>query len=288
MTGAMYAAVVREQAPRIRAAYPRARIVALGQEFADCPNNAKQPWRTPLLDSAGELIDVLALQLYTILPPNPDAEAQHRQVFQSVEYVAATLTRAVEDCRTRGLSTSVGLTEWNLWTQASHFAPQGFVEPLDVQHGLFVASLIHHFARLAPEMELANFYHLIAGMGLFQVEKDRVRASHLADVFSLYRAALPAQRLALAVEPKPHLADIDSVDALALANEDGNWLFLVNKHVHDSATITLHGMPDITEAVTVAGAHPLDETATHTTPTMQGNTLVLPPLSITRLRGKAG
>jgi alpha-L-arabinofuranosidase len=284
MTGAMYADVIRALAPGIKAAYPQARIAALGQEWADELNQARQPWRAPVLDGAGDLIDLLVLQIYTILPPNPDAEAQHRRVFREATHAAKLLTAAVRDVQARGLGTRIGLSEWNLWTQASHFAPQGFVEPMDIQHGLFIAVMLHHYARLAPVMELANFYHIIAGMGVFQVERDCIRATHVADVFRLYRPAFPGAVLPLAVTPTADLADLDGVDGLALAGENDRWLFLLNKHPREAAVVTLVGIDSPTEIVILAGDDPLAETAHRQLPVYTDNKLSLPPLSITRVR----
>ncbi|MHB9025911.1 MAG: hypothetical protein ACYC7E_17360 [Armatimonadota bacterium] len=280
MTGEMYADVLRDLVPGIRAAYPRARIVALGQEHGDDVHQAgvKLPWRAPLLDKAGELIDVLALQLYSIVPINPDREAQHRQALENADWVGNTLREAADEIARRGLNMTVGLSEWNLWLHASHFAPQGFVEPMDVQHGLFAATVFHHFARLAPAMELANIYHLIAGMGLFIVDKTEVRPTQVAEIFKLYRPAFPGEVKELEVESPNLSGDLKTLEALAI----GKYLFLVNRGITDPLTVELR---DLTAkaGITLAGDDPLAPLARREDARMSKGQVNLPPLSVTRL-----
>jgi hypothetical protein len=100
----------------------------------------------------------------------------------------------IDDCRAHGAGhVRAAVTEWNLWRRASHYDGQGFLEPYDVTHGLYVAAALNHFCRLAPEMELANFYNLLNLMGLWISRGATVQAAPAADVFRLYRPTLPGE-----------------------------------------------------------------------------------------------
>jgi hypothetical protein len=89
-------------------------------------------------------------------------------------------------------SHSRAVTEWNLWRRASHYDGQGFLEPYDVTHGLYVAAALAHFCRLAPDLELANFYNLLNLMGLWIARGATVAATPAVDVFRLFGRLCPA------------------------------------------------------------------------------------------------
>ncbi len=286
MTGEMYAETVAALAPGIRAAYPRARIVALGQESTDdvYQGGKKTPWRTPLLDRAAQHIDALALQVYSTLPLNPDPAAQHRSVMENADWSGRVLRQAADDVAARGLDIGIGMSEWNLWLHASHFSPRGFYEPYDVQHGLFTATMFHHFLRLVPRMEFGNFYQLIAGMGLFQVDREEVHKTHVAEVFSLYREALPGQVLPLEVESPEMAEGLPALEAVAVRGEAGTQAFLVNRSLEETVTVSLEGFGEVGEEVALVGAGPLELQACTETLEARAGRLELPPMTVARVR----
>ena len=285
MSGEMYAEVIREMAPAIRAAYPAARIVALGMTEGDRLEQGRRPWRAPLLDVAGELIDVLALQLYAIMPPTNDV-AQHVRVLKNAEWNARLLREAADDCRARGLPTRVALSEWNLWQHATHFAPEGFVEPMDIQHGIYAATMFHHFARLAPAMEFAAMYQLISAMCTFTITRAGITPTHMAEVFRFYRPAFPGELRALALDSPPLYAqddELDMLDALVLVTSDTQWFFLLNRSADESVAVTVHGAT-MMDGLTLAGNTPQELQAITTPARITGRQIELPPLSMTRVR----
>ncbi len=285
MTGEMYAAAVAELAPGIRAAYPKARIVALGQESTDDLYEAgrKHPWRAPLLDRAAQHVDALALQVYSTVAIYPDAAVQHRAVLDNARWSGEVLRQAVADLDGRGLDLGLGMSEWNLWIHASHFAPHGFYEPYDIQHGLFAASMFHHFLRAAPRMEFANFYQLLGSMGLFQVEKTDIHKTHVAEVFSLYREALPGEVLPMEVASPEAAEGVAALEAVATRSEAGIQLFLVNRSLEETLRVRLEGFGDFRTGTALIGAGPLEMEAEPAPLPCAGDQVELPPLSIARM-----
>jgi alpha-L-arabinofuranosidase len=284
MSGEMYARAIRDLAPGIREAYPHARIVALGMPDGEALQREDRPWRAPLLDGAGDLVDVLAMQFYANLPLSDDPAELHTRVLRRADHYARELRAALDDCRARGLATTVSLSEWNLWLHASHFAPQGFYEPMDIQHGLYAATMFHHFARLAPDMEFAAMYQIIDAMCTITIDRDRITPTHMAEVFQCYRPAFPGTLLPLEVASPPFVEDIPAVDALALQQDAGTWVFLVNRGL-ETVTADLHGLPAPRDGVTLAGNDLFALEANYHPADITGNTVTLPPLSITRVRG---
>ncbi len=275
MTGEMYAALLRAFVPPIKAAYPGARIVALGVEQAEGDRAGEsQSWRSPVLAGAGELIDVLCIQFYCGAPPvsRPDIAA----IITQAKGLADTLAATARDARACRPAMRAGITEWNLWRTAGHHDGKGFLEIYDVTHGLFVASVLHHFTRI-PDLELANFYHLLNPMGVFLCHGPEVVATPTAEVFRLYRPAFPGRVRPVTVDGPLLAPDVPALDATCLATDDATYLFLVNRSLDDPLTVTL---PVPASGVTLAGRAPDAGWDTHP---VSGETLTLPPMSITRV-----
>lgn len=283
MTGEMYGRAVRDLAPGLRQAYPAARLLALGVEQADRLDRGKAPWRKPLLEAAGELIDGLAFQLYAIQPLKEDPHEQHVSALQQADRHATTLRSALDDSRASGCPLSIALSEWNLWTRATHFAPEGFIEPMDMQHALFASAMFHHFMRLSPGLEFAAMYQIICSMGTFQVTGADIRPTLMADVFTLYRPALPGKRINVALTGPQLAPDLPMLDAAATATPHGLWLFLANRALDRPRSVTLDGWPVFGEGTTLAAGLPGDLQAPPEPARLTTSGVELPPLSLTRL-----
>jgi alpha-L-arabinofuranosidase len=284
MTPPMYVEAVREIAPAIRRACPTARIIALGQELGSSPpQGGERPrWRDAVIEALAEIVDALALQIYCIVPPGDEQVERHRQVLDEIRWLGTQIENAVRDVEKNGHDLKVGLSEWNLWTEASHFA-ESFAEPMDIQHGVFAASVFHHFMRLAPRFEFANYYHLIAGMGLFSVERDEVHRSLVAQVFNLYREVLPAEGLELEIESPRLAGQHPALTGAAVHDAGGGHLFLVNRAPDRAIPLTLRG--GSTGAGRLICGESLNDTdgAMSEIPASSKGPLELPPLSIARL-----
>jgi alpha-L-arabinofuranosidase len=285
MTGEMYVETIRALAPGIRTAYPRARLLALGQESGDdlYDGSKHTPWRGPLLDKAADLIDGLALQVYCTVPVSADPTEQQRAVLERAEWFAQVMREAAQDVAARGLHLPVGLSEWGLWLHASHFSPRGFYEPFDVQHSLFAATMFHHFLRLAPAVEFTNFYKIISGMGLFQVEREVVRKTHVAEVFSLYRETLPGEVLPIEIDSPSWEGDLKTVEAVAVKSGANVYLFLINRSLEDTVRVSLEGCGDVQAGTALVGQGPLEMAAVRCDMEVAGGEVELPPLTVGRL-----
>jgi alpha-N-arabinofuranosidase len=284
MTGQMYVEALRAFVPLIRGAYPNARIIALGERDGNNPRTEQPaPWRRLVLEQAGDLFDVLCINRYS--GQWKDAPADRlMDVADGVRNTENDLRELLADLRAHGLPQKIALTEWNFWLHASHQDGQGFYEPGDAQHGLFVAGMLHMFARLAPDLELANFYHLVNVMGVFRRQGATVTETSLADVFRLYRPAFPGEFLPLEMNSPTLGAQAPAVDGLAIQCDKSIYLFLVNRSPAESATVALP--PFFSQAVAatmLVGQSPLGPLLKQEI-ALPGDILELPPLAISRLQ----
>lgn len=284
MTGAMYVETLKEFVPAIREAYPKARVVALGEEMAQgLTKGEANPWRSAVLKDAGAFFDVLAINRYKG-QWNTDAESCMVNAAESVEKISRDLRSLIADCRAHGLEKRVALTEWNYWLYARHWDGRGFHEPWDIQHSLFLTGMLNEFARLAPDFELGNFYHLINGMAIFDCHGPEVLETDAAEVFRLYRAALPGRYCPISIESPP-LGNALAVDAICLESDEGRWLFVSNRSPSEEAVVELDGFPAVAmEGVLLRGDDPLEPFSTRGPIRAGGSNLRLPPLSFARFR----
>jgi len=281
MSGDQYAEALREYVPSVRRNYPEARIIALGPETGEILPHQRLPWRLPVLLKAGDLVDVLALQIYASCW-NQDRMAQYEGVLQQVGKVATVMREALDDCAKANKGTRLAITEWNLWHNAAHYDDKGFSEPYDVEHALFVASMLHRFVGLAPALELANFYHLVNPMGVFVSRGPQVQETVLADVFRLYRPGFPGRIVPLAVESPALVEGVSTVEAICLENGRGSWLYVANLSPREECDLQLDGLPPFAEGTTLVGT---DLAGGFVREIMRvGRSLTVPPLSIARLR----
>ena len=105
MTPEMYVRALREYVPIVRQNYPGARIIAVSPLERDA-------WRSTLLDQAGQMVDLIALQGYAGQPTqmagtsqqerrDEDALSQMKGVVNGVTTLIKGLEGAIEDCRKR-------------------------------------------------------------------------------------------------------------------------------------------------------------------------------------------
>jgi alpha-L-arabinofuranosidase len=284
MSGELYAEALRAFVPGVRRAYPAARIVALGPEYGETLKAASRlPWRAPVLDKAGDLIDLVVMQWYGT-GWDEDANVELLQALRAANALQATVQRAITDCRATGRPTRVGVTEWNYWRHASHYDDLGFLEPYDVLHGLFVAAVLHQFVRATPDLELANFYHLINPMGVFISRGPQVQETPLAPLFRLYRPAFPGQVIPLRVEGVDLADGLAAVDAVALTNDAGHWLLVANRHPSEAMIVNLVDWPAFAGGQVLIGEG-LREGWRSASIASESGQVVVPPQSVARLLG---
>jgi alpha-L-arabinofuranosidase len=286
MTGAMYVSALREFIPAIRANYPNPRIIALGEkEFQTLRPSNDTAWRDRVLEVVRELsIDVLILNRYKGQWYDSDID-QQINVVESVTKVQRDFEELIDDLRKKGLSTKIGITEWNYWLQASAYDGRRFTEDYTVRHGLYISGMIHLFARMAADMELATFYHLINPMGIFQHYAAEVVETCVVDIFRMYRPAFPADFVPLQVD-SPKLGETESaVDGLCLQQKSNRWVFLCNRHPTQGAQVELSGFGRPSgEWAMLSGDSPMDQLHSAPPPQIEGSHIELPPLSLLRMR----
>lgn len=280
MTPPMYINVLKAYVPAVKANYPDCRIVGVMPRAELTGPAEKRAWTLALLDEASELVDLVQFQDYGGCDPNADAASQLAALDGKLRSFEDNTRAFIAECRGRNVRWNVGIAEWNWWLQASHWDGRAFEEPPTVLHGLFIAGMLHRYAALAPDFEVAHFYNLVNCMGILNHRGADVEVTDSVRVFKLYRPALPGQRVPLNVT----CGDGAPVDALCLSNADGLWMFLVNRSLEETAHVSLAGFP--ADRATVEGFRGTVPTGTFTpfTAGAAGGRVDVPPLSIIRIR----
>lgn len=294
MTPQMYIDVLKRYIPAVKHNYPSCRIVAvMSSADLDVPDG-EAPWRDAILQEASDMVDLIQFQNYGGLGVRPEPAGEYdggiADPYEQVEQVVnqlrtfETSTRSfIARCQERGVNMKVGIAEWNWWLQASHWDGHDFEEPPLTLHALFAAGMIHRFAALAPTFEVAHFYNLVNCMGIVNRRGANVKVTGVAEVFKLYRPALPGRFVALEIETST-LGAGKTVEGLALKSESATWLFFVNRHPSQEARIELEGVDtDGCELTGLAGEQPISLLrSAHAS--IDEERLTVPPLSIVRCR----
>jgi alpha-L-arabinofuranosidase len=285
MTPAMYVNVLKTYVPVAKANYPRCRIVGVMSRAELTGSPERTAWKQALFAEAADLIDVVQFQDYGGCDPEADPVAQLAALEAKLRGTEADTRAFIAECRARKVRWTVGIAEWNWWLQASHWDGRAFEEPPTVLHGLFIAGMVHRFAALAPDFEVAHFYNLVNCMGILNHRGADIEVTDAVRIFNLYRPALPGQRVPLAVAAEGG-RDASQVDALCLVNEEATWLFAVNRSLSETMQIETRGFP-VDEAM-CEGFHGASPTGRFTGAALQlaGGSVDVPPLSIVRIKMK--
>lgn len=279
-SAARYAAVLREWSPLIRAAYPQARIVALGpaEGLGESYEPDGDPWRRTLLDEARDSFDLLAVQHYGLAWGWSEEPAAYAASLRAAAgEVVADVAATVADIRASAPEKRVALSEWNLWSNAT--TPQrGYREPADGAHVLFAALVLNGLMRVGPEVELANHYSLLNWFGVIASSGRDVVSSPVATALRWYREALPARLVAL---PTADVAE--HLDVACLEGAGGVALFAVNSSHDQPLALEVEGLGASAAAETIAAEAPRAP-ASERLARVDGSTVELPPLSLTRIR----
>jgi alpha-L-arabinofuranosidase len=283
MTGEMYAAQLREFVPPVRAAYPEARMLAIGEfESFGLRDEFKTPWRSVVIEKAADLFDTLVVTRYTGASDSLTLPESMKAVADSVADKAADLQWQAHSIREAGLDCTMGIVEWNYWTRASHNDHAGFFEPNDIRHCLYAAGYLNAFCRMGEILEVANFYSLINTMGIVHVHDGRVQMADVIKVFNLYAPALPGEVLELEVAAPALTEKSPAMDANFLRTGDATYGFLVNYSATETAEVALAGLGRIRDARGLS-AQGILEPVTDFVPAVAGTTVTLPPMSLARV-----
>ncbi len=284
MTGEMYAAQLRAFVPPVRAAYPEARIMAIGEyESAGLREEYRTPWRDTVIAQAANLFDLLVVTRYSGGADSPSMAVNMACVANNLADREADLQRQAQSIRDAKLACTMGIVEWNYFSRASHSDHAGFFEPNDIRHCLFAAGYLNAFCRIGELLEIANFYSLLNTMGMIHVHAGRVQYSDLVKVFNLYAEALPGEVLALDVVAPPLTEKRQAVDANFLRHAGATYGFLLNFSATEAAEVALEGLGALREARGLS-AQAILQPVTEFQPTVTGATVTLPPMSLVRVR----
>lgn len=284
MNSKMYVSLLKEFVPAIKEVYQNSKIIALGAEIGEglgSKDNLK--WREVVLDEAKDLFDLISLQCYHSNIKFEDKTSKHFSIMNGVNEIKTAIQAAIDDILKRGLDKKVALTEWNLWQHATHHDGLGFFEPYTVQNGLFVASAFHMFIGLSPYLEEANFYNLLNPMGVFNNYGAGLTETVLADIFRLYRSALPAEKVNYEIIYNTEAIEEEKLDIACLNADSSCWLFLINKSISDSYKIQIKKFTKFSEGVLLRG-NEIEGEFIKETLNISNENLEIPPLSIARLK----
>ncbi len=283
MTGEMYAAQLQAFVPTVRAAYPEAKMLAIG-EFgsAGLRDAHKTDWRKTVIEKAAGLFDMLVVTRYAWGTDSLPFEAALQAVAERVAEKAADFARQVQSIRDAGLDCTIGIVEWNYWTRASHNDHAGFYEPNDIRHCLYAAGLLNVFCRLGERLEVANYYSLVNTMGMIHIHDGQVNLSDVVKVFNLYAPAVPGAVLELASDAPMLTAAAPAVDVMAVKGERGLFVFVVNYSASESAEVDLGALGTVSGAVGLrAGA--ILEPVQAFEPEADGSRVSVPPAALVRV-----
>ena len=282
MTSEMYVAQLREFVPGVRAAYPEAKMAAIGEFHSNgLRQENSKPWRTVVIEQASDLFDMLVVTRYSF--------AFDRSFDISIERVASTvrdkeadLQLQAQTIRDAGLDCTMGIVEWNYWTRASHNDHAGFFEPNDIRHCLYATGYLNAFCRMGEILEIANYYSLFNTMGMLHVHDGQVSESDLARVFNLFQPALPVEVLELDVDAPVFAENNKKVDANFIRKGDTLYGFLVNFSPDEAARVLLDELGTITEAIGFT-ADAILQPVTEIHPEFKNTVVTMPPASVVRV-----
>ncbi len=283
MTGEMYAAQLREFVPPLRAAYPEARILAIGEfESAGLREEDTTSWRSVIIEKAADLFDTLVVTRYSHGPDNLPLAKSMECVADNVADKEADLRRQAQSIRDAKLKCTMGIVEWNYWTRASHNDHAGFYEPNDIRHCLYAAGYLNAFCRTGDILEVTNYYSLVNTMGMIHVHDGRVQFSDMAKVFSLYAPALPGDVLELGIDSPALTGKSKTVDANFIRTDEATYGFLINYSATETAEVLIEGFGAIAEATGLKATAILTPVEVFQ-PVFDGQVVTLPAMSLVRI-----
>ena len=283
MNAPMFLEALRDFVPAVRAGYPRALIVGLGEALCgSVAGAAPTPLRELILSEGRDLVDIIAINRYKG-QWYADSREQVFNAIESVDKIKNDLVELIADCQRHGFAPRLALPEWNYWLFASHWDGKKFFEPDDVQHGLFVSGMFHMMARLAPYLELAAYEQLVNAMGLVNNHGGQVTVSAISELFQLYRPAFPGEVVDVDISTSELAGGIAQVDALALRQDDVVWVFASNRSLDESVTLAVDGVFGARSEARLFVADDYQSPMTERSASSRGDGWELPPLSLLRV-----
>lgn len=283
MTGEMYVRQLKSMVPLVRAAYPEARVMAIGERDSNgIRHDRSTPWRAEVLANATGLFDVLVHTSYSWAVDTPPLPSALESIADRVAEKAEDLRERVQVVRDSKVGCTLGIVEWNLWTSASHNDHKGFYEPNDIRHCLYAAGYLNTFCRTGDILEVANYYSLINTMGMVHLHDGQVQFSDVVKIMNLYADALPGTTLDLTVDTPMLTEKAGMVDANFIRKQDAVYGFLSNFSATEECTVSLRGLGTIQEARCLRADALLQPVEVRDLPA-SGESITLPPASVVRV-----
>ena len=250
MTGPMYAEVLREYVPAIRANYPRPLIASV------CLGGST--WMDDIFAAgAADYVDLFCTHFYACRVDQQPAREGLAFIGDAVDF-ARNLDDMAAAIAAHGACIPLGVTEWGAFRGETHNDAK-FYEPHTPLTTLFVSAMLNEFCRRAERVVLANNYSLINTMPAIVARGARVERTAVHDIFRFWRPLFPAEILAIeqdgptfaiphsTTDPAPwdmrdadaHASTLPLLDVLAGRGEMGEWLLLTNRHPEIAMTVEL-------------------------------------------------
>ncbi|MEM3594920.1 MAG: alpha-L-arabinofuranosidase C-terminal domain-containing protein, partial [Candidatus Jordarchaeaceae archaeon] len=228
-----------------KAVDPEIELVAVGadQRF---PN-----WTRTVLQKAGKYIDYLSIHFYFpgIFPEEGGGEI--REDIKSYQRIIASsflfqeilewVRETINSVMGNNNKVKIAVDEWNLWWDTNQLLSANY----SLRDGLWAASVLNKFIKMANVVKMANVAQLVNTIGIIQTRDGNVFHTAIYEVMKLYREY--TQNYAVSAEvssPKfsfeplgilKEKKEIPCLDCSATISKDGKNLttFLVNFHKDD-------------------------------------------------------
>lgn len=245
MSAEEYAEKFIEYHDAMKAVDPEIELVAVGadQRF---PN-----WTRTVLQKAGKYIDYLSIHFYFpgIFPEEGGGEI--REDIKSYQRIIASsflfqeilewVRETINSVMGNNNKVKIAVDEWNLWWDTNQLLSANY----SLRDGLWAASVLNKFIKMANVVKMANVAQLVNTIGIIQTRDGNVFHTAIYEVMKLYREY--TQNYAVSAEvssPKfsfeplgilKEKKEIPCLDCSATISKDGKNLttFLVNFHKDD-------------------------------------------------------
>lgn len=208
---------------------------------ADATPYLGQRWNKKLLQIAGDEIDFLDLHFY---PPGVTTalkgEALYYLVQSQPDVVAGIVSQVKQAIDASGKKhIKIAVAEWNVGG-----VPDALEERLT--SGIFAGSLLNWFQRMGDFVEIGNFAQLVnTNWSITAVKVNKKKSYGTAPYYALKMYTEHTGENALPVSVKSGTfrvgaAELMLLDAVASMDKAKLYVHVVNRHIKDSITATLH------------------------------------------------
>ena len=224
-------------------------LVACGSCTTGLPTYME--WDRQVLEYLRDYADYISLHRYVGNASNdtPDYLAVTNSIDQQIEDMdaACRFIQAKLHSRKR---TYLCFDEWNVWYRArggdgsGQFAPHLLEEVYNLEDALVVAGFLNSFIRHADVLKIANIAQIVNVIAPIMTQGDQLLTQSIYypfEMFSKRRDGVALQPIVSGptYEGKNH-GTVQTIDTSAILGEGQLHLFLTNRSMDESATVTVH------------------------------------------------